>query len=496
MPELNRRDAMIHLGLGTAGLLWTPRAVAVSPLRADPEALAAAFRSAPRRQVLEVAATAIRAGASHQHLLGAAFLAGVHDVRPRSVGGKLHCVMMIESAFQLAATAPPREAFLAALWSIDDFKNSQRRDINEREAEGEGDWVLPPRPVVDRMSEKQARRAFHAAMDAWDAEAADRAVVALLAHRDHAALFELLWPYAARCYVDLGHKIIFATQVERVIQRLGWQYAEPAVRSLVNGLLYRSDDISGSEPKAFERSRRLAASAVGDWRRGKEDPAASAQLLAELRSCDSAAAQRLVVDAFADGLGPATVWDGLRLYASELFHRRPASAARRHAPVHGVTEVNAFAYVWRTSRHPETQRLAILQAAAWLPFMRRDLKGFLGDYEGPGLDALGNDEAERIPSVSEVFEQRSPAAARVRLDREPSAATAYLAEMRRHLVQRAFQSHQFKYAAAIQEEAALAHPRWASRILAPAVTYLPTLADPDSAVLERSRHALRSAEIG
>ena len=488
MQPMSRRDALTRLGLGTAGLLLSPHRSPASPPAielGDLTALAERFRQTTRAGIFDVAARAIQAGADSRTLLGAAFVAGVHDVRPRGVGGKLHCVMMVESAFQLSATSTTREAWLAALWSVDDFKNSQQRDLDE------GDWVLPPRPDVSFNDEGQARREFSAAMEAWDAERADRALVGLLPYHDRASLFELLWPFAARCFVDIGHKIIFCAQVERVLQRLGWHHAEPALRSLVNGLLYRSDSISGSELQVFEQGRRLAASFPSRWLDGKEAPEHSKMLMKRLRDCDPASAQQLVIDAFADGLGPKTVWDGLRLYASEIFHQRPRSAARRHGPVHGVTEVNAFHHAWRTTRVESTRRLMILQAAGWLPLMRHALIRFFGTFEGPGLDALGTDGGRETSPTQEVFERLSPAVARRYLDRDPGHSTPFLGQLRGNLVHRAFQSHQYKYAAAIQEESTLVHPRWASRILAPAITYLPNAADPEAEVAERSLHLLR-----
>ncbi len=143
--KLNRRDALLHLGLGTAGLLCLPRGAGAAGAveLAGLAELAERIRRASREQAFDVAAAAIRAGAGYQALLVAAFVAGVHDVRPRGVGGKLHCVMMVESAFQLATGASGEEAWLAALWAIDDFKRSQERDRR-----GGGDWVLPPRPEV------------------------------------------------------------------------------------------------------------------------------------------------------------------------------------------------------------------------------------------------------------------------------------------------------------------------------------------------------------
>lgn len=490
---LSRRDAMIRMGMGTAGLFCLPRDLAASGTDlGDLTELADRIRAAPRDGAFTPATEAIRAGAGYGTLLGAAFVAGIHDVRPRTVGSKLHCVMMVDSAFQLVESAAPREAWLAALWSIEDFKRSQELDRDQ------GDWVLPRSPEVSFAGAAPARRELLAAMDAWDAERADRAVVGLLPLLDRGALFELLWPYAARSYTDVGHKIIFCAQVERVLRRLGERYVEDAVRSLVNGLLYRRDDLSGSEEAVYERGRELAAKLPAGWLEGREDPAESEILLRRLRGRDPFQAQQLVADAFADGLGPATVWDGLRLYASELLHRRPQSAARRHLCVHPVTEVNAFAYVFRTSRDDFTRRLMILQAAGWLPLLYRDLSRFAGDMEGPGVDVLGDAFAgaegeSAIPSFAEIFAQPSPDAARVRLDRQADGPQAFMAELRSHLVHKAFQSHQYKYAAAIQEESRLVNRRWASRILAPAVTYTPSGVDPDTEIYERSLHALRQA---
>ena len=80
---------------------------------------------------------------------------------------ELHAVMAVESSFQLSEMASPKDKYLAALWSVYDFKRYQQRDADE------GDWVLPPRPVVSFHTEAQARSALHKAMQAWDEEQAE-----------------------------------------------------------------------------------------------------------------------------------------------------------------------------------------------------------------------------------------------------------------------------------------------------------------------------------
>ena len=202
-------------------------------------------------------------------LLGAVFLAGVRDIRPWHVGGKLHAVMMVESTFQIASAQSERDAWLAALWNLDDFKRSQARDARD------GDWRLSPRPPVTASSESAARREFLAAMEAWDPERADRAIVGLLPFHDRPSLFELLWPLAARSFVNIGHKMIHVSQVYRALEMLDGAHREPVLRSMVHGLL-------GGEPGAttapFDRNRKLLTGLPRDWEDGRVEPDASGEL--------------------------------------------------------------------------------------------------------------------------------------------------------------------------------------------------------------------------
>jgi hypothetical protein len=162
------------LGIGATGALLFPRLRARLPRERSIAELALAFRDTPRAEVFGVAAKALRAGVTRELFLGAVFRAGSEDVRPRP-HGILHCVMDFESNCQLADAAAPAGAWLPALWNLHDFKTSQARDKAE-----DGDWKLPARPVVAGSDEPAARREFLAAMDAWDPERADRALLALL----------------------------------------------------------------------------------------------------------------------------------------------------------------------------------------------------------------------------------------------------------------------------------------------------------------------------
>ncbi len=486
--SMSRRTALWQMGLGSASLLLAskPGWAGAKAGAADLQALAEEIRKKPRAQILDLAAERMRRGVDFETMLGAVFLAGLHEIEPWYVGGKLHAVLMVASIFDLADTATPEEAWLGTLWNLDDFKRSQERDLVG------GDWVMPPKPAVSFPDETSARREFLAAMDAWDTERADRALVGLTPFHTRDSLFEIIWPLAVRCYENIGHKIIYAAQVERTLRRMGWRYAEPALRSLVLGLLYNAP----GQTSAFARSRELAASFPEGWRRGKEDPQKSLSLLGQIRPANAEEAQRLVIAALKEGLGPQTIWDGLRLFASELFQRHPETATMRDRaillPVHALTVTNACGYASRMTRNENTRRILLLQAAAFLASMREDLKRIVQlSMEGPGIDQLGVELAGANPTLEQCFADYSAGAARVALDRNPSLAPAFRARMRTALFHKGVEHHQHKYAAAAWEESLLVDPRWQSRILAPAATYL-NPHEADTELFTRSRQVWRS----
>ena len=76
-----------------------------------------------------------------------------------------------------------------------------------------------------------------AAMESWDIERAERAVVSLARSRSAGEIFAMLWRYGARDYRNIGHKAIFVANTFRTLQIIGWQHAEPVLRSLILGLL-------------------------------------------------------------------------------------------------------------------------------------------------------------------------------------------------------------------------------------------------------------------
>ncbi len=75
-----------------------------------------------------------------------------------------------------------------------------------------------------------------------------------------------------------------------------------------------------------------------------------------------------------------------------------------------------------------------------------------------------------------------------------SAADQFIDRCRVLVAHKSPEHHHHKYAAAVFEEHAFTHPRWAPYLLAPCLSYLPAPAEGDSDVYRRSRAALAGLE--
>src|SRR5436190_3644779 len=196
------------------------------------EPLVALIERTPREKCAEMAVEQMRRGVSYRQFMAALFLAGVRNINPRPPGFALHCVFVVHSAHLISLEAPDDSRLLPLFFVLDDFKASQDRDARQPSGdytmrEIRGHLSVPDRAAADLMR----------AMQAWDAEAAERAVVSLARSRTGGEVFAMLWRYGARDYRNIGHKAIFVANACRTLHAIGWQHAEPVLRSLVLALL-------------------------------------------------------------------------------------------------------------------------------------------------------------------------------------------------------------------------------------------------------------------
>ena len=171
-------------------------------------------------------------GSAYRDLVAALLLAGVRNVQPRpSVGHKFHAVLVVNSAHLASLASPDTDRWLPIFWALDYFKDSQARDVSE------GNWTMAP---VDESAVPPARRAkaaFTTAMDHWDEAAADAAIAGLARSAGTNEIYEIFFRYGARDFRSIGHKAIYVANSLRTLQCIGWQHAEPVLRSLAYALL-------------------------------------------------------------------------------------------------------------------------------------------------------------------------------------------------------------------------------------------------------------------
>src|SRR5207302_11409318 len=129
----------------------------------------------------------------------------------------------------------------------------------------------------------RARAEFVRAMDAWDADAADVAVAALCRSAGAAEVMEPLFRYGLRDQRNIGHKAIFAMQCWRTLQAIGWQHAEPVLRSLAYGILDLQGDKEASPVGPYDANLENARKVREGWQVGRVDERATRAMIATLR---------------------------------------------------------------------------------------------------------------------------------------------------------------------------------------------------------------------
>src|SRR5205807_3576466 len=180
-------------------------------------------------------------------------------------------------AHLLGQSAAVTERLLPLFWALDNFKSSQAADVRE------GDWALSRVDESRVPKPHRARADYIQAMEAWDEGAADAAVAGLCRTSGAAETMEPVWRMAVRDQRNIGHKPIFAAQSWRTLQAIGWQHAEPVMRSLAFGLLDLHGDSRHVPVGPYEANLENAKKIRDDWTVGKPDPAATRSLLETIR---------------------------------------------------------------------------------------------------------------------------------------------------------------------------------------------------------------------
>ena len=404
-------------------------------------------------------------------------------------------MLALQSAHLTALNLPDEERWLPVFWALDYFKRAQEQ---ERRQSG---WMMGRQPDPVAGTAEAARKNLIDALDRWDLEAVDPAVLDFARLAPPEQLSDLLFRYATRDLREIGHKTIAVQNVHRLLPIVGPEYAPPVLRSLAAALQNHGNDpnpATGDLPS--DRTWREFQAKLGEipktWKHGRRDDAARNELVRTLREVSELDAGRAVIDLLKHGVSTDSIWEGLFATAAELVLRRPSVV-----PVHAQTSANAFHHVFRHARAEETQLLALLQSAAFLPSFRRRVRNARPDLRVDELEplAVSGDGAEALhDAFSELPHDRTSGARKaLHYLQHGGSAGVFVARARRQLARYGRHSHDYKFTeAALENHREMAPTAWRDRILSASMGYFIGSGTAPSPVSQRALELLGQGPPG
>ena len=482
---MNRRTFIHATGatsLGLTGGLALAAADQVGPLLT-------LLEDSTRDRVPRELVRQIRAGVRYEDVLAALCLATVRNVQPYpDVGFKYHSFMMLRSVHSTTQHLPAAERWLPLIWAADYFKDTQAQE------RAQGGWRQPaksPAPGGD------GRGALVAALDRWDRDAADEAIVRYAQSAPLDEVFSVLFPYGARDLRAIGHKAITVSNAHELTLILGRQHAAPLLRSTVAALLNSDEDASPAShdfppDRPWRKNRERVARIPAAWKDGHDDPGARADLRTALYQASPDDIGESVVDSLRRGISADTIWQVLFDTAAELVLRQPGIVS-----LHSQTTANALHYAYVVSNDEQTRQLTLLQCSAFV-CMFRQMTGANGtDLNLGTLEALelraGSEALTEI--FSDVSAGRRLQAARKALSYLQSGGDArqLIATARTHLVDGAEEAHDYKFSEAVFDSySQFPLKAWQDRFLSAGMAYFKAPVRRPGPVVQQARELLRT----
>jgi len=436
----------------------------------------------------------IRTGLRYQDLLAALVAAAVRNVQPYpDVGYKFHSIMVLRSIDASTQHLGSGDKWLPIIWAADYFKEAQE---DER---ANGGWRMRARAGSGATANaRTARQRLISALDSWDRDAADAAIVdyAMLAPPDE--IFAALFTYGARDLRAIGHKAITVANAHALHGLLDRTQASALLRSTV-AALQNSD--AGPNPathdlapdRSYRQNLHLLNQIPPAWRRGRDDPALRNELRAVLYQGSPQQAGSTLLELLRRGISPDALWQVLFDTAAELIVARPSIVS-----LHAQTCANALHYAYRVCHDEPTQQLMLLQCASFVAMFRaatgvREQDFQLQALQAPPLEQPGNEAVEKI--FSEVAAGHRSQAMRRCLGYLQSGgdATALISAIRHHVVYHADEPHDYKYPEAVLDSYThSAGEAWQRRFLSAGMALFKAPAAQPSPIVAEARELLAS----
>ena len=458
----------------------------------------------PRERCVPVFIDQLRRGLPYRRFLAAAFFACVRKQHSH------HDVYKIHSVHQVSQDVRPEERLLPLFWAVSAFKKRQE------------DFPAPSLAVLKRPfpSAENAAAEFRDAMQSSDLDRAEPALVTLARNQGARQTMEHLWLYGCRSGHAGGHGAISVANCFRALETIGWQQAESVLRFVVQDLFhlgYMKLD-AYCLPNTARVDQHLDKLPMG-WSGDKPNPAATRDLFSLMRTGKADAACELATKQMLGGISAQAIWDAVHLTTAELMVRHETGWGLASRPLHSNTSTNALHYAFRTCISSRTRLLVLLQGVAWAANKTgSDLAGKalrdiqITELAGDTLPAKSEDAVAEIFSLLPARSYRWDAQTKQavlaygeRADADqacrkiftlakdrPEAVPLFVQTAHSWLCQKASDDHhEYKFLAAILEDAALVSPNFQPHLLAASVHYFHGNRSPDHPVVQQAREALR-----
>lgn len=471
----------------------TPGLVRFGP---DIELVVRLIETIPQEKCVAATVSQLRNGLPYRHFLAALYLAAIRAAKWHGeIHAYDHSAYVVHSAYQLALDLPVGEQLLPAFYALISFKGMQKVYPNKKGT---------PELTGKLPAAEHAGDELQAAMEEWEPERAQRAIVALARSRGRPEVLEPLWHYACRTWGFIGHMAILVANSGRLLETIGWQHAEHVLRYVVEGLAgWGKEHAQHADVQPYwanlQRVERAAGRLPGDWALSQGHAGLTTDLVALLRDGKGAEACDLAVSRLTKGTAQAgAVWDAVHLAAGELvLSVRPRGSRPDGNALHANTAANALHYAFRASTRCDTRLLLTLQALAWMDLYRQSRRK---DLTRP-TDITALTGAELPDQPADAIE----AILATRTTKPHEASLQAFAFARRHRPELLLRSarrllpakssgdpHDIKFPVAIFEDLNLVSPAWRPHLLAAAAFSFRGSDQPDNPVMHQVREAVRN----
>jgi hypothetical protein len=150
-----------------------------------------------------------------------------------------------------------------------------------------------------------------------------------------------------RDFREIGHKQIYVANSFRLLEAIGWQHAEPVLRSLAYAVIDRDRDRDKGNPakldlpadRPFRRNLENVTRIRDGWLEGKPNAEATAEMLQAIRQGSAIETSELAVRLLNQGVAPQSLFAAFFDGAGELLMQAPGILS-----LHATTFTNAAHY--------------------------------------------------------------------------------------------------------------------------------------------------------